>query len=127
MEKQMIDNEHRKIRETYGFIANPNKSRLENAAIILSTMPSWYYFNKPHNTAFHDLTTTINTPTNLKSFLGLGLKFIPTPRYTTHNITDTIKRFTKDIFCKVYFKDNDKPDEEDDGDEYDKDFYVKSD
>ena len=38
---------------------------------------------RPTNKAFHDLTTEISPPPNLRSLLGLGLKFIPTPYNTT--------------------------------------------
>ena len=57
---------------------------------------------------------------------ALGLKFIPTPRYTTNNITETIQRFTKNILCKIFFKENNESEDESEEDEYDKDFYVKS-
>ena len=46
-------------------------------------MPAWFYFNRPTNLAFHDLTTNLTPPRNLKSLLGLSLKFIPTPHKTT--------------------------------------------
>jgi hypothetical protein len=46
-------------------------------------MPTWFYFNRPTNLAFHNLTSTLKPPHNLKSLLGLSLKFIPTPRRTT--------------------------------------------
>jgi hypothetical protein len=46
-------------------------------------MPSSDYWNRPTKLAFHDLTTTIAPPSNLRSLLGLGLKFIPTPFRTT--------------------------------------------
>ena len=45
-------------------------------------MPSWYYFSRPSNMAFHDFTKWHNPPKNLRSQLGLGLKFIPTPSLT---------------------------------------------
>ena len=46
-------------------------------------MPAYQYFDHPSNLAFHDLTSTLPSPLNLKSLLGLGLKFIPTPPATT--------------------------------------------
>jgi hypothetical protein len=46
-------------------------------------MPLFQYFNRPTNLAFHDLTSRLSPPQNLRSLLGLGLKFIPTPYKTT--------------------------------------------
>ena len=42
-------------------------------------MPLFYYYNCPTNCKFHDLTKFLKPPPNLRSLLGLGLKFIPTP------------------------------------------------
>ena len=38
-----------------------------------------YYFSRPSNMDFHDFTKRQKPPKNLRSLLGLGLKFIPTP------------------------------------------------
>ena len=46
-------------------------------------MYTFDYWLRPTNLAFHDLTTTQSPPRNLRSLLGLGLKFIPTPFRTT--------------------------------------------
>ena len=45
-------------------------------------MPTWYYFSRPSNMAFHDFTKRHKPQKNLRSLLGLGLKFIPTPSLT---------------------------------------------
>ena len=45
-------------------------------------MPTWYYFSRPSNMAFHDFTKWHKPQKNLRSLLGLGLKFIPTPSLT---------------------------------------------
>jgi hypothetical protein len=82
-------------------------------------MPAWYYFARPTHLSFHDCTTTLTPPKNLRSFLGLGLKFIPTPRFTNswNKLSDpgeektTITRFTRDLALKCYF--TCKPQEED--------------
>ena len=67
----------------YGFVADPDKTTHHNACIRLGDMPFWYYTARPTNLAFHDLTQpTTETPKNLASLLGLGLKFIPVPRTT---------------------------------------------
>ena len=48
------------------------------------------YWLRPTNLAFHDLTTSHSPPRNLRSLLGLGLKFIPTPFRTT-KFTDLLR------------------------------------
>ena len=45
-------------------------------------MPTWYYFSRPSNMAFHDFTKRHKPQKNLRSLLGLGLKFIPTSSLT---------------------------------------------
>mmetsp|Transcript_2945 Transcript_2945/g.4409 ORF Transcript_2945/g.4409 Transcript_2945/m.4409 type:complete len:645 (-) Transcript_2945:37-1971(-) len=45
----------------------------------MGNMPIHDYFLRPTNKAFHDLTSTLKPPPNLRSLLGLGLGFIPTP------------------------------------------------
>jgi len=95
-----------KIKNAYGFIADPTKTVNHNVQIALQQMPIWYYFSRPTNFAFHDLTTTIKPPPGLHKILGLSLKFIPTPQ-KTHAWTDiqasTYDRFDRDlrvcIFC----------------------------
>ena len=45
-------------------------------------MPTWYYFLRPSNLAFHDFTKNNKPQKNLCSLLGLGHRFIPTPSLT---------------------------------------------
>jgi hypothetical protein len=74
-------------------------------------MPPWYYFVRPTHLSFHDCTTTLPPPKNLRSLLGLGLKFIPTPRFTNYwsRLSDpdddarTMPRFRRDFSLKHYF------------------------
>ena len=54
--------------------------------------------------AFHDLTAPqTNTPKNLSSLLGLGLKFCPIPRHTNNFPIEHLLRFQKDLNNKVFF------------------------
>ena len=53
--------------------------------------------------AFHDLTTSSKPPLNLRSLLGLGLKFCPTPRFTTSCVNESFVRFHHDFYCKIFF------------------------
>ena len=66
-------------------------------------MPSWYYFSRPANLAFHDITTINKPPPNLRSLLGLGLKFCPTPKFTPSTALTSMLRFKHDFFCKVFY------------------------
>ena len=67
-------------------MASPEHTARHNAAAQMGSMTIHDYWNRPTNLAFHDLTTTITPPPNLKSLLGLGLKFIPTP-FRTNTFT----------------------------------------
>ena len=120
----MISAVESRIKEAYGFIADTNKSTLHNASDVLAQMPEWYYFDKPQQLAFHDLTTHISPPKNLSALLGLGLKFCPTPRYTTtpSTLLPTLQRFQRDIFCKTFYAGK----EFDQDEEFNKSFYIKS-
>ena len=94
----------KKYENAYGFIANPKLTARHNAYNQIGLMPRWFYFSRPTNLAFHDLTrqSTVK-PKNLKALLGLGLKFCPIPRFTTHAPVDNLARFERDLFCKIYF------------------------
>ena len=71
-----------KIKQQFGFVADPKKSLLHNASSTLATTPTWYYFSRPSHLAFHNFTQQKQPAKNLRSLLGLGLKCIPTPRRT---------------------------------------------
>ena len=51
--------------------------------MLLASLATFDYWNRPSNLAFHDLTTLLHPPPNLKSLLGLGLKYIVTPFRST--------------------------------------------
>ena len=96
------------IHSVFGFVADANLTIRHNAYNYLSTMPTWTYFNRPTNMAFHDLTTRLKPPPNLRSLLGLSLKFIPNPRYNVSwddykNIT--IPKLIRDLKVKIFFAD----------------------
>jgi hypothetical protein len=104
--QQAEETVRQKLVQAYGFAADPDKTPNHNASIYLAQTPTWYYFNRPHNFAFHDLTTTIKPPPNLRTLLGNSLKFIPTPRYTTTQTqlhTSTLSRLSRDLDIKMYF------------------------
>lgn len=79
-------------------------------------MSPWTYFNRPTNMAFHDLTTKEHPPKNLRSLLGLSLKFIPTPRYNvpwSYYSDKTLPRMNRDLRIKAYMADKINDDDED--------------
>ena len=82
-----------------------------------------HYNTRPKNLAAHDLTNLHKPPPNYQSLLGLGLSFIPRPKWTTYRISETLNRFKKDLYtrvehCALIKKDN--------NDEYDPKLHKKS-
>lgn len=70
-------------------------------------MTTWYYFARPSNLAFHDLTPGKVVPPAARSLLGLSLKFIPTPKVTTCDLQPSFTRFERDLHIKAYFAGDD--------------------
>ena len=110
IECQLESSKERKtaaIISQFGFAADPAKSVHENACIHFGQMPTWQYFARPTNLSFHDLTDDdTEKPTNIRSLLGLGLKFIPIPRTTPKwglLQSMTIDRIDRDMQLKCYF------------------------
>ncbi len=69
-------------------------------------MPLYQYHNRPTHLAFHDLTQVHKPPPNLRSLLGLGLNFIPTPHQSNNYnyIYDrTFQRIRRSIHLKYHF------------------------
>jgi hypothetical protein len=109
--------------DTFDFVAYVTKSRRNNTAYYLTTMHPLTYFSRPSNMAFHDLSTVLKPPKNLRYVLGLSLKFIPSPRTNvpwTAFEDHTFARFDRELKVKVFMTDH-----EDNG-TYNPDLYVKS-
>ena len=66
-------------------------------------MPTWHYFERPTNTACHDLTTHTKPPPNFQSLLGLGLNFCPRPRFTTFELSDCLERLRGNLYNAYFF------------------------
>ena len=79
-----------------------NLSPAHSAFLNFSSMKTWFYFDRPHNLAFYDLTTTYKPPLNLRSLLGLGHKFYPTLRLSSNCAEETFSRFHHDFYCKIF-------------------------
>ena len=86
---------------TFGFIVDTSKSATANAVAQLGDMPTWLYFSRPLNMAFHNLTTKpTDVPAGIRSLLGLGLNFCPTPTATQKNANEALARFSRDASTK---------------------------
>jgi hypothetical protein len=87
-------------------------------------MPLWLYFQRPTTMAFHDLTTRLKPPKNLRSLLGLNLKFVPNPRtnvpWRTYS-EEILRRFDRDLKVKIVMQIHDEDES------YNPCMYVKSD
>ena len=95
-------------------------------------MSTFYYFNRPTNLAFHDLTSRLRPPMNLRSLLGLGLKFIPTPHHTTLSSAlsseeGAFPRLSRSIDLRCFFVDSDHLDPSTPSDDYNPRMYINSD
>jgi hypothetical protein len=70
-------------------------------------MPKWFYFSRPGNMACHDLTSSNKPPAAFRSLLGLGLNFCVIPETTTNRIRESLERFRRDIYLRVFFAGSD--------------------
>ena len=95
----------REVAETYGFVLDLSTSTHLNARCVLGDTLPWIYFCHATNMAFHDLTDGKSIPYAASSVLGLGLKFIPTPPYSSGVPTVDIafNHLKRDIGLKVWF------------------------
>ena len=69
----------------------------------LALMPTWLYFSRPSNIAFHNLCTNIHIPAHIRLFLGLGLNFCLKVRTNQGPNAVDYDRFRRDIYTKVFF------------------------
>lgn len=70
-----------RIKRTHGFIPNINLSVHINARRALGNMHPLDYFPQVNKLAFHDLTENNELPKDTNQLLGLGLKYIPIPKF----------------------------------------------
>ena len=94
--EQVMTTIENKIKQQFGFIADPKKTLLHNTSSALANTPTWYYFSRPSHLSFHDFTQQKQPTKNLRSLLGLGLKFTPTPQRT--NIWKNLEQTTMPQF-----------------------------
>ena len=73
------------VKKAFGFVPDPSLSPFHNAVRLRAKCSTSNLSNvstMPTNMAFHDLTPNKSAPKNAKSLLGLGPKFICTPKFT---------------------------------------------
>ena len=66
-------------------------------------MEKWFYFYRPNNLAFHNLTIGKVAPKALQLLLLLGVNFCPTPLRPTLNIDKSMKCFERDLHIQSVF------------------------
>jgi hypothetical protein len=104
-EQSLLSRVDRDLEEAFGFVADYRNTKRHNASIALATMPIWLYHSRTTRMAFHDLTSRLKPPKNLRSLLGLNLKFVPNPGRNKSWATiekDIIPRFDRDLRVKVF-------------------------
>ena len=101
--KHRIIQFNNRLKQQYGFLANPALTKYNNAKRVLQAMPSEIYFNHPVAKAIFTFTTT-PLPPGTKSLLSLGLKFCIRHRKPTNNIKKSIERIEYDVRTKVWVK-----------------------
>jgi hypothetical protein len=72
-------------------------------------MKKWYYFCRPCNMACHNLTSTHSPPPTFRTLLGLGLSFCPIPHSPICGMKDSLARFKRDLYLKIYFAGQELP------------------
>lgn len=74
------------------------------------------YLSDVTNLAFHDLTDDKSVPHSAQLLLGLGQKFIPTPKYSTSakDMNEHLFRFRRDLYRAVFWGEDDDSEDVDD-------------
>ena len=90
---------------SFGIYGDPSLSPMINLRNHVLSMSISSLESRISNAACHNLCTTATPPPLLQSLLGLGLKFCPRPVYTTSTdeLSDSLRRFDRDFFTKVFF------------------------
>ena len=95
--KTALEATMKKFKSQFGFVTEPTLSNRHNASITFVTTPTWYYFSRPSNLAFHDFTKRHKSEKTLRSPLGLELKFIPTP-----SLKNSSRRLRKSSYNRLF-------------------------
>lgn len=89
----------------FGVYSDPSQPRWINLYKHVLSLPILFLSSRLANPACHNLCTTKIPPPHFRSLLGLGLKFCPTPSYTTspYQLNSVLARFHIDFLTKVAF------------------------
>jgi len=123
------------IKKSYGFIADPTKSKKDNFNSAINAYHNNTNFSvsgtrnhtntllthQPMNPVVHNLCQTIQPPHGTKNLLGLGLKYCIVPPKATPDITNTMLKLAYRIRTKHYLQMADRMDNQ----EYIPQLYVK--
>jgi hypothetical protein len=91
--------------ESFGFVPDLSLSIHLNTRDVLGSTTLECYFQHSMNKTFHDLTKGRSLPAAAMSIIGMEMKFIPMPAWTTSDdsIKASIDCFERNISLKVYF------------------------
>ena len=101
--RQIVLSVKEKSKGSYSFLPDERRLEKQNALLILTDMEKWFYFCRPTNLAFHDVTIGKVAPKALQSLLGIGVNFCPTPLRPTLNIDKSMERFERDLHIRGVF------------------------
>ena len=98
-----------RVQQHYPTLPAPTVTNHHNARNLLSATHPSSYFPPVSKLAFHDLTITHKLPPTAHHILGLGLKFIPTPKLniTPEALDISTSRFERDLNLRVFFAGDD--------------------
>ena len=89
-----------RLKEQYGFLADPSKPLWYNVEKRFEEMDVAEYEARPRNMACHNLLVTNKLPAGTNSLLGLGLNYCIKSSTTTTTTSKTFNRLTEDICRK---------------------------
>ena len=92
----------------YGFAADPQLTKWENAKNRLSNMMIQQYFSNISNKTTHNLCTYKQPPKNVEKLLGLGLNFCIQKRHPIKNFEKSFERMRYNVRTKYFFRNEEK-------------------
>lgn len=89
----------------FGVYSDPSLPRWINLYNHVLSLPILFLSSRLANPSCHNLCKKLSPPKYFRSLLGLGLKFCPTPSYTTspYQLNSVLARFHIDFTTKVAF------------------------
>ena len=94
----------RKIRSTYGFVADPGLSYIQKVSFVFRHVSPRLLACNPLNAKYHNLCEPDTAiPSGTQNLLGLGLNFIPNPLRSSDASAVQLTRFIRDVHTRAYF------------------------